>query len=146
SQRGGEWKRDSASGSDCQTKKASAGQTPFNIGNGGSSGGLFLLTRDADRGPGNRIQPRQANFLVANSADSITSILDSADCRFDSAQQLCVGLAQADVNVDLVIVARLVHEIAVPGIFHVLPVSLLSCRADDRVAFLLQDRSEPSKV
>src|SRR5213594_3942903 len=72
---------------------------------------LLFLTGDTNRGPGDRIQPREADFLFAHRADAKVSVLDPGDGSFDRAKQLRIRLTQFYIDVHLIVITGLVDEI-----------------------------------
>jgi hypothetical protein len=105
-------------------------------------GGLLLLALNTNRSPRYGIQAGDADLSAAHGADSKISIIDAADRRFDGPEQLGVSLQQADIYMHFIIIAGLIHEVAMTRILHVVPVRLFTRGTNDRVSLLFEDSFE----
>src|SRR5688572_30150226 len=76
------------------------------------SGLLLFLARNAHARPRNRVEPRVGNHLTAVAAQTVGAGLDALERFLDRLQNLRVRLFQLELNVDLVVAARLVRHVA----------------------------------
>jgi len=106
------------------------------------SGSLLFFAANAHGRPRHRFETRNADFFFTDSANAVGSVFNPLDSSLDCPKEFGVDLKQPQVHVYFVIITRLVHKVAVPGILHVFPMSFLA-RIYDGVAFLLKGDFKP---
>src|SRR5262249_16310919 len=97
---------------------------------------LFFLAADADARPGDRVESSRRDRLPAVTADAVGALLDAPQGFVDRLKDLGVGLLEFQLDVNLVVTARLVGHVALPaGIVLHRPLEWLRAGADQLTAF-----------